>query len=165
MVYIQLDKDKRSENPQLIFESLNSTGLALTQGDLIRNFLLMNHQYDEQARLYKDYWLKMERLLTNTNISDFVRDYLTMKMSTIPAKDRVYDSFKAYALSYRDDKTEENLLQELTRFASNYSYFIFCNSPDEEINNLLVQFRNLKSTTTYPTLSMSLTTSMNYIPL
>lgn len=55
LVYIQLEKDKKSENPQMIFESLNSTGLSLMQGDLIRNFLLMNQAYDEQTRLYKEY--------------------------------------------------------------------------------------------------------------
>lgn len=82
IVYIQLTKEK--ENPQLIFESLNSTGLDLTQADLIRNYLLMGQAYDQQEKLYNDYWIKLEKMLPDAMISDFIRDYLTLKTGIIP---------------------------------------------------------------------------------
>lgn len=152
LVYIQLEKDKKSENPQMIFESLNSTGLSLTQGDLIRNFLLMNHSYEEQTRLYKNYWLQIEKYLTNSGISEFVRDYLTMKSGIIPNKDKVYVQFKQFANNPNNNMDEEGLLEDLLMYAKYYSWFIFGNCPDEKINQCLLQFQQLKSTTIYPTL-------------
>lgn len=152
LVYIQLEKNKKSENPQMIFESLNSTGLSLTQGDLIRNFLLMNHSYEEQIRLYKKYWLKIEKFLTNSGISDFVRDYLTMKNGNIPNKDKVYAHFKLFASNKDTNMDEEGLLEDLLLYAEYYSWFILCNSPYEKINICLSQFQQLRSTTVYPTL-------------
>ncbi|KJS20297.1 MAG: hypothetical protein VR72_15150 [Clostridiaceae bacterium BRH_c20a] len=151
IVYIALDKDKKSENPQLIFESLNSTGLSLTQADLIRNFLLMNHEYEEQKRLYKNYWLKIEDYLPNAIISDFVRDYLTMKNGSIPTKDKVYITFKDYV---RENKQydEEGILEELVTYAEYYSWLINCNSPYQNLNDLLQQLQQIKSTVTYPAL-------------
>lgn len=152
LVYIQLEKDKKSENPQLIFESLNSTGLSLTQADLIRNFLLMNHSYVEQTTLYKEYWVKIEKLLTNGKISDFVRDYLTMKTAKISTKDRVYENFKEYAQETSNELDEQGLLEDLLIFAQYYSYFLYYNSPNEKVNYCLEQFQQLKSTTVYPVL-------------
>lgn len=152
LVYIQLDKDKKSENPQMIFESLNSTGLSLTQADLIRNFLLMNHAYDEQTKLYKEYWVKIEKLLTNSKISDFIRDYLTMKTSKISTKDKVYENFKEFSTDAKNNFDEQGLLEDLLVFAKYYSFFLFFNSGNYKINYCLEQFQQLKSTTVYPVL-------------
>lgn len=150
LVYIQLEKDKKSENPQMIFESLNSTGVSLTPADLIRNFLLMNHSYDEQTKLYKEYWLKIEKNLNNSKISDFVRDYLTMKTAKITAKDRVYETFKEFAINPRNNFNEEDLLQDLLTYSKYYSAFLYFNSTNQAVNQCLKQFRALKSTTVYP---------------
>jgi len=152
LVYIQLEKDKKSENPQMIFESLNSTGLSLTQADLIRNFLLMNHSYEEQNNLYKEYWLKIEKSLSNSKISDFVRDYLTMKTSKISTKDRVYENFKEYAIDPANNLDEQGLLEDLLIYAKYYSAFLYFNSQNKDINCCLEQFQQLKSTTVYPVL-------------
>lgn len=152
LVYISLEKEKKSENPQLIFESLNSTGLSLTESDLIRNFLLMNNTYDNQKRLYEDYWLKIERLLTNAKISDFVRDYLTMKTGIIPKKSNVYSAFKDYFKMNNKNYDEEGYLEELLIYAKYYSWFLGCNSPNKNINMLLKQIQVLKSTVVYPPL-------------
>lgn len=151
VVYIALDENNKSENPQLIFESLNSTGLSLTQADLIRNFLLMNHDYEEQNRLYKTYWLKIEGYLPNSIISDFVRDYLTMKTSIIPKKDKVYNIFKEYVQN-NEKLDEENVLKDLLIYSEYYSWFINCNCNDETVNDLLQQLKQIKSTVTYPAL-------------
>ena len=96
IVYIQLAKE--IENPQLIFESLNSTGLDLTQADLIRNYLLMGQKYSQQEKLYCNYWVKLEKMLPDAMISDFIRDYLTLKSGIIHNKDKVYNAFKEHYL-------------------------------------------------------------------
>jgi len=120
IVYIQLAKEK--ENPQLIFESLNSTGLDLTQADLIRNYLLMGQAYEEQELLYNNYWIKLEKMLPDAMISDFIRDYLTLKTGIIPNKDHVYNSFKDYYQSL-DNYDAEGFLDELTTYGEYYSWF------------------------------------------
>ncbi len=147
IVYIQLAKER--ENPQLIFESLNSTGLDLTQADLIRNYLLMGQDYNQQERLYSDYWVKLERLLPDAMISDFIRDYLTLKTKTIPNKDKVYISFKEYYQRI-NNYDSEGFLEELKTYGEYYSWFKYCNSPDEEVNKKLSQLQRLKSTVVYP---------------
>lgn len=152
LVYIQLEKGKKSENPQMIFESLNSTGLSLTQGDLIRNYLLMNHNYDKQKILYNKYWLEIEKSLTNEKISDFIRDYLTMKNSIIPNKDKVYEEFKKYAQKIDKNMNEEKILEELKNYSEYYKWFLNQNSPSNQINQKLKEFRYLKNTTVYPLL-------------
>lgn len=151
IVYISLEKGKKSENPQMIFESLNSTGLSLTQADLIRNYLLMNHNYEKQNFLYNEFWLKIENKITNSKISNFARDYLTMKTGKIPIKNNVYNVFKDY-LKNNDDINEEIVLKDLLKYSKYYSWFLLCKSPYFSINDLLQQIQQLKSTVIYPTL-------------
>lgn len=147
IVYIQLTKEK--ENPQLIFESLNSTGLDLTQADLIRNYLLMGQEYTCQEALYNNYWMKLETMLPDAMISDYIRDYLTLKTGIIPNKDRVYNNFKEYYQSL-ENYDAEGFLEELTTYGEYYSWFKYCNSPDEDVNMRLLQLQRLKSTVVYP---------------
>lgn len=147
IVYIELNKDR--ENPQLIFESLNSTGLDLTQADLIRNFLLMGQEYSKQEELYNKYWTMLENMLPDAMISEFIRDFLTLKTGTIPNQNAVYEYFKRYyrGLSNYD---AEGFLEELTTYGQYYSWFKYCNGPSKQINEKLGQFQKLKSTTVYP---------------
>lgn len=147
VVYIQLSRE--NENPQLIFESLNSTGLDLTQADLIRNYLLMGEEYSKQEELYASYWVKIENLLPDTIISDFIRDYLTLKTAIIPNKDKVYINFKDYYQGL-DNYDVEGLLEELKTYGLYYSWFKYCNCPDEDINSRLIELQKLKSTVVYP---------------
>lgn len=147
IVYIQLNKDK--ENPQLIFESLNSTGLDLTQADLIRNFLLMGQEPEVQEKLYNEYWIKLEEMLPDAIISDFIRDYLTMKTGSIPNKSSVYLYFKKYYNSL-DNYDAEGFLDELITYGEYYSWFKYCNSSNAKINEYLKHLQQLKSTVVYP---------------
>ena len=143
IVYIQLEAGL--ENPQVIFESINSTGLNLTQGDLIRNYLLMNCPSSEkQTRLYKDYWVKIEDFCTPAVVPDFVRDYLTMTNHSLTNKKFVYEVFKRHAQD-KFSGNEENLLAELLRYAEYYSWFKFCQSGDKKLNSLLRQFHDINS--------------------
>ena len=109
----------------------------------------MNHEYEEQKRLYKNYWLRIENNLPNAIISDFVRDYLTMKSGSIPNKDRVYSTFKDYVRS-NQNYDEEGILEELLVYSEYYSWLLNCNSPYKNLNELLQQLQQIKSTVTYP---------------
>lgn len=148
IVYIELEQGKKDENPQVIFESLNSTGLSLTESDLIRNYLLMNEPPRVQEHLYKNYWLKIEELLTNAKISDFVRHYLTMKTSIIPNKNRIYQSFKQYMES--KNISSEDILKDLLKFSGYYQMFLNPIVDNKEIENYLTIISQLRSTVTYP---------------
>lgn len=148
IVYISLDRNSKKENPQIIFESLNSTGLSLTEADLIRNFILMGLSYDEQTRLYKKYWLEIEKMLPNVKISEFVRDYLTMKTGHTPNKNKVYFEFKKNY--FKNSYTSENILKDLLKYARYYYWFINVNTNDNEINKWLEKLNYMKSTVVYP---------------
>lgn len=84
------------DNPQLIFESLNSTGLDLSEADKIRNYVLMGLHTDDQNRFYEKYWNRIEEH-TGYEVSEFIRQYLTFKQSKWPNISKVYQAFKAYA--------------------------------------------------------------------
>lgn len=144
IVHIALNR--RDDNPQLIFESINSTGVSLSQSDLIRNFLLMDKKSDEQTRLFEEYWFKIEENLGSKNISDFVRDYLTMKQNKIPNKSEVYEAFKIYVIN--NDLKVENLLDELYSYAKIYKTFL--NPTNEIYAKRLQNFKFLKVSVIYP---------------
>lgn len=105
------------DNAQLIFESLNSTGLALNEGDKIRNYVLMNQPPREQNYLYNDYWLKIEQC-TKGNVDAFARDYLSIKRRMAPSLKNIYQEFKAYAEGY--NQQVEDLLKDMTDYARLY---------------------------------------------
>ena len=86
IISITLNQD---DNPQLIFESLNSTGVALSEGDKIRNFILMGLPSKEQTDYYEKYWNKIEQC-TDNEVSLFVRDWLSVKQQVTPAISRIY---------------------------------------------------------------------------
>jgi len=146
VVYIELDREK--DDPQLIFESINSTGLSLSEADLIRNFILMDQNYEEQYKLFEEYWSKIEKLLKNENISLFIRDYLTMKTSDIPKQNEVYKSFKKYLFKYKI--SSEDLLKELLHYAEIYSKFLFLGYEDNRVNKIIKELKELKVTVVYP---------------
>lgn len=83
------------DNPQLIFESLNSTGLNLSEGDKIRNYILMGLPNDQQTKFYEKYWNRIESY-TDYDVSSFVRDYLSIKQQSTPNMNSVYPTFKKY---------------------------------------------------------------------
>jgi len=146
IVYIELDREK--DDPQLIFESINSTGLSLSEADLIRNFILMDKDYTEQHYLFDEYWSKIEKLLKSENISLFIRDYLTMKERDIPKQNEVYKSFKKYLLKHKI--SSEELLKNLLYNAEIYSKFLFLGYENRKINQLVKELKDLKVTVAFP---------------
>jgi uncharacterized protein with ParB-like and HNH nuclease domain/predicted transport protein len=121
------------DNPQLIFESMNSTGLGLSQADLIRNYLLMGLGASEQTMLYEHYWLPMEigfgQEAYATDFDKFMRHYLTLKTWKIPKFDRVYAAFKSYASDFEAGGPEE-LLSDMLSFSNYYCAMVL--KPEKE---------------------------------
>ena len=113
------------DNPQLIFESLNSTGLALDEGDKIRNCILMGlKSSQEQNDYYAKYWNPIEKL-TNYDVSSFVRDYLSIKQQATPAIKDIYVKFKAYKRGEESQgASTEDVLKEMLAYAKRYAKLI-----------------------------------------
>jgi len=146
VVGIKLDL---SENPQLIFESLNSTGLQLNATDLIRNFLLMSKTDKEQKRLYSNYWYKIENHITNEYMVEFFKSYLTIKTLEIVAVKKVYEKFKDYIL--RNYLDIEEALKNILFYAKVYSKLIFINiEKDSIIKSQLNAIESLNQKVIYP---------------
>ena len=97
---VNITLDCAMDDPQAIFESLNSTGKELSESDLIRNHILMGLPNNEQTYIYEHYWRPMELLFEfdkQESVMDrFFRDYITMKLTKIPKINKVYDEFKLY---------------------------------------------------------------------
>jgi uncharacterized protein with ParB-like and HNH nuclease domain len=119
LVIVDISLSRDQDNPQLIFESLNSTGLELSQADLIRNFILMGLEPQLQTRLYEQYWRPMEVDFGQEGYSSqfdgFMRHYLTVKTGEIPNVREVYQAFKTYARSPRAGDVEA-LVADLCAF-------------------------------------------------
>ena len=118
------------DNPQQIFESLNSTGVDLTQSDLIRNYLLMGLTEPEQTQMYDDYWSKIEALFRSSdgnldNSDNFLRDYISLKQkaTTQPKADRVYAEFKGFWQT-SDTDSLVSLLRDMVCFARYFVAFL-----------------------------------------
>lgn len=120
IICITLDE---TDNPQLIFESLNSTGLALTEGDKVRNYILMDLPYATQTRLYDHYWAPIEQR-TEGAVSAFLRDVLSIKCQETPRQDAVYQTFKRRVSTSSLDS--ESILQELARYAEWFALLNAC---------------------------------------
>lgn len=125
LVIVDIALTRDQDNPQLIFESMNSTGKELSQADLIRNFILMGLEPELQTRLYEDYWRPMEEEFGQQAYSEhfdgFMRRYLTMKKGKAPKRDEVYDVFKQFARMAEAEDEEGHeatpIVQEIRTFA------------------------------------------------
>ena len=124
LVIVDIALSRDQDNPQLIFESLNSTGRELSQADLIRNFILMGLEPQLQTRLYEQYWRPMEvdfgQEAYATHFDGFMRHYLTVKTGEIPNVREVYEAFKQYARIARSGAGVEALVADIRAFAGYY---------------------------------------------
>lgn len=135
------------DNPQLIFESLNSTGLDLSEGDKIRNFILMGLPAQKQDEYYDKYWNRIEEC-TKYDVSSFVRDYLSVKRLTIPPQKKIYINFKEYveisALG------SEKLLKDLLAYAKRYEILLNGHSANKTLDACIYRLNRLETTVTRP---------------
>lgn len=155
LIFVDIALDRQKDNPQRIFESLNSTGLELSQADLIRNYILMGLSPTNQEKIYKGYWELIEKnakdeALNKTRVSEFIRDYLTLKNKEIPNKGNVYVTFKAnYPTTTVDDL--EKILSELKSLSKFYNKLVNPkNEADREIRQQLEYISRLEINVAFP---------------
>ena len=126
LIIVDVTLDRESDNPQLIFESMNSTGVSLRQSDLVRNYLLMGLDESVQTQSYNNYWSKIEQFFKGSvNVFDeFLRDYMALRAKSTQQTrlDRIYDTFKEF---WRPDSgpSLDELLKDMTRVARTYASF------------------------------------------
>lgn len=153
LIIVDISLNKDYDKPQLIFESLNSTGMDLSQADLIRNYVLMGLDNEEQIKLYKSYWYPMEQSFRHADdpyqFDRFMRDYLTLKQGTIPNIDKVYASFKTYQHSKTDIPIKE-IVADIYRYAQYFVNMAFLQEEDREIRRILYDINTLKVDVAYP---------------
>lgn len=153
LIIVDISLDRDHDNPQLIFESLNSTGLDLSQADLIRNYVLMSLDPKEQTALYYDYWYPMEKSIGNLNdttlFDRFMRDYLTIKTGKIPNKNNVYSAFKEY-VTHQQRGTIQEIVKDIYRYFQYFVKLVFQTEEDKEINQVLQDINTLKVDVSYP---------------
>lgn len=148
---VEIVLTKGEDDPQVIFESINSTGLELSNADLIRNYLLMN--VDDQEKLYENYWLYIEKTLRNkmdySNLDAFFMQYIVYKTSKPVNSRQLYNSF--VKLFKDSGYSQENILKELRYYAEIFGAFVYGSDKySDRINKLLYRLRVLNQTTCYP---------------
>ena len=148
---VEIVLTKGEDDPQVIFESINSTGLELSNADLIRNYLLMNA--DDQEKLYENYWLYIEKTLRNkmdySNLDAFFMQYIVYKTSKPVNSRQLYNSF--VKLFKDSGYSQESILKELRYYAEIFGAFVYGSDKySDRINKLLYRLRVLNQTTCYP---------------
>ncbi|TVL98858.1 MAG: hypothetical protein CV087_20245, partial [Candidatus Brocadia sp. WS118] len=155
LMFVEISLERGKDDPQRIFESLNSTGLELSQADLIRNYILMGLKYSHQNKIYENYWRHIETLATENEInksrvSDFLRDYLTLKFREIPNKNKVYQEFKR-RYRFDDFETLETVLADIKKYAYCYNKLINPENEDnKEIRAQIKLINKLEINVSYP---------------
>ncbi|MCQ2908549.1 DUF262 domain-containing protein [Helicobacter pylori] len=151
IVWIALEKGK--DDPQLIFESMNSKGIELTQTDLIRNYIIMETETEEkQKNFYHGYWRAMEEDFkqNETLFNRFVRHYLTIKTGEIPNIKKVYEAFKDY--QQKEGIEIEDLLKDLQKYCGYFCQIAFKKETDKDLNKALSFLVDLEMDVVYPLL-------------
>lgn len=150
---VNITLDRAMDDPQAIFESLNSTGKELSESDLIRNHILMGLPNDEQTYIYEHYWRPMELLFEfdkQESVMDrFFRDYITMNLTKIPKINKVYDEFKLYHNNC-EFSTVEDFCKDLYTYAKYYTDIVFCKSGVSDFDVLYKDINALRMEVALP---------------
>ena len=155
LIFVEISLERDKDDPQRIFESLNSTGLDLSQSDLIRNYILMDLKPKEQQKVFNSIWNPIEEnardlLKQKSLVSDYIRDYLTLKNKKIPNKGKVYQEFKN---NYTDKKNEDymNELESIKALSLHYKMFVNPQTvADSQIRQELEYINRLEINVAYP---------------
>jgi len=150
LIIIDVSLDREKDNPQLIFDSLNSTGLKLTQADQIRNYVLMGLDKPQQENIYQNFWYPMEKSFGHSENSElfdhFMRDYLTIKIGRIPTLRDIYSEFKQFSTS----KEINELVSEIHEFSKYYVNIALGKETDEDIKSAFLDINDLRVDVSYP---------------
>jgi uncharacterized protein with ParB-like and HNH nuclease domain len=155
LLFVEISLERGKDDPQRIFESLNSTGLELSQADLIRNYLLMGLEPSEQNRIFTQYWDIIEQNAKDgdkeeSQVSEFIRDYLTYRTKKIPNKGKVYAEFKS-RFRERNKRFYEETLAEIKSFSFHYSKLLTpTKENDPAIRKQLEYINQLEMNISYP---------------
>lgn len=155
LVVVDIALNRGQDNPQLIFESMNSTGKELSQADLIRNFVLMGLEPVLQTRLYEDYWRLMEldfgQEAYGTRFDGFMRHYLTVRSGEIPRESDVYEAFKDYASTKSVAEAGiEALVKDIRAFARYFCAMALGKETNPELALAFHELQELKVDVAYP---------------
>ncbi len=155
LVVVDIALSRDQDNPQLIFESMNSTGKELSQADLIRNFILMGLEPALQTRLYEDFWRPMEldfgQEAYGTQFDSFMRHYLTVRTGDIPREREVYEAFKDYSRTTPVQGAGiEALVKEIRAFAGYFCALALGREQDAALGTAFHDLRELKVDVAYP---------------
>jgi uncharacterized protein with ParB-like and HNH nuclease domain/predicted transport protein len=154
LVVVDVKLERGVDNPQLVFEAMNSTGKKLSQADLIRNYVLMDLPPKEQEKLYSAYWRPMELEFAGAEESqfdEFVRHYLTIKTGEIPRLADIYDAFKGHAVAFTNsDETIESLVIELRQYARRYCAMALGRETDLRLRMAFMDLDQIKADVVYP---------------
>lgn len=155
LVVVDIALSRDQDNPQLIFESMNSTGKELSQADLIRNFILMGLEPALQTRLYEEYWRPMEQDFGQeaygTKFDSFMRHYLTVRTGDIPREADVYEAFKDYSRTTPVREAGiEALVSDIRVFARYFCALALGNERDDALASAFHDLRELKVEVAYP---------------
>ena len=153
LMIVEISLDRTYDNPQLIFESLNSTGLELSQADLIRNYILMGLEPQKQDRIYREFWFPMEKRFGHSEYSSyfdrFMRDYLTLKLNRIPKINQVYEEFKEMATSGKFQSVDE-LVADVFRYSEFFVNMVLGKEVDAKLSKRFDDLNQLKVDVVYP---------------
>lgn len=152
LIVVDISLQRGYDNPQLIFESMNSTGKRLSQADLIRNYILMGLDNERQTELYNDHWRQMELLFGQEAYSEqfdaFMRHYLTVKTGDIPKIDGVYNAFKLYFR--RSQQQVETLVADIHQFAGYFCAIALGKEKESKLKDVFQDIRELRMDVSYP---------------
>lgn len=155
LVVVDIALSRDQDNPQLIFESMNSTGRELSQADLIRNFILMGLAPNHQTQLYEDHWRPMEvefgQEAYGSHFDGFMRHYLTLKTGEIPNIREVYEAFRDHARTPEVATAGvDALVTDIHTFAGHYCAMALGKEPGKALAEAFHDLRELKVDVAYP---------------
>ncbi|GAA9948807.1 DUF262 and DUF1524 domain-containing protein [Helicobacter pylori] len=151
LMIVEIALKKGKDDPQLIFESMNSKGIELTQTDLIRNYIVMETEIEKQEGFYNKYWRAMEEDFKQNEkwFDRFVRHYLTIKTKT-PNTNKVYVALKDYR--QKEGIGIEDLLKDLQKYCGYFCRIVFKKEADKDLNKALGFLVDLEMYVIYPLL-------------
>ncbi|EQL76219.1 hypothetical protein N410_05920 [Helicobacter pylori GC26] len=152
LMIVEIALEKEKDDPQLIFESMNSKGIELTQTDLIRNYIIMETEIEKQEGFYNKYWRAMEEDFKQNKkwFDRFVRHYLTIKTRDIPNINKVYVALKDYR--QKEGIGIEDLLKDLQKYCGYFCQIVFKKEADKDLNKALGFLVDLEMDVIYPLL-------------
>ncbi|MCQ2677016.1 DUF262 domain-containing protein [Helicobacter pylori] len=138
------------DDPQVVFESINATGVQLKGLDLIRNYLMMGENSDNQNRLYNTYWVPLEDWLGERDLNDFIKTYLRiyLEKKLSEGEREVYYALKAHHRENFPDDIQ-GLMSDMREYGRIYQIFLdrdhcFLHRGDpQQLANLRLRIKDL----------------------